>query len=91
MIIPLQSFMQYRRINSGGVTLVSHSTGSMVENVPLNGLNICILLIKKYISLMGYYNKIPNWDLCKTFIENYRNIDLYSTYMLTKNAEKRLD
>ena len=52
------------------------------QNDQIPGLGILILLIKKYISLMRQYQKIPNWDSCKIFIINYKNIDLYSLYLL---------
>ena len=51
------------------------------QNDQIPGLGILILLIKKYISLMRQYQKIPNWDSCKIFMINYKNIDLYSLYL----------
>ena len=43
-----------------------------VSNDQIPGLGILILLIKKYISLMGQCQKIQKWDSCKIFIIHYK-------------------
>ena len=57
---------------------------------PLKGINMIILLVKKYLSLSRQNKKQPSWELCKVYLKNYRKVDEQCMYTLSPKAAKIL-
>ena len=67
-----------------------HFIFGFYKSSPLSGLNMIILLIKKYITLSRQYKVLPSWESCLIYLKNYRKVDYRCMYSLSPNAAKKL-